>query len=507
MVDAELAERALFDFPELTERRHLVAHLLRNTSEAVYVRGLPGVGKTMFYQTLLEELAIEFQIVRVVPGANRNVLEMVETAKRNALVHEASKPLLLAADDTDNLPETALSVLKTLHAEGARLLFCGRGHVVPQIGGAGLRVIDLPTMNLAQTEAFIENLDPVWAANLDKNGRVDLLHETGGIPGKIISRVGSPVAEVTKPLKRPQPWVVWLGGFLLLVIVTLGLWQQDAINDLFVDDETESNLEADVEPRQVVEPKIASDVPARTAAESPDVGSAQTPTEAQATAAPARPALERSEFEEAKKKLISPASVVEVTKLPPAKPWIDSSDIIARAINAPQETGSQASDRAHVPAAAIVEQRENKGLIAETPLAEQVTRAPASVPPGAVASEPPESRVSDKQQRQPPVIASSSRAVAADGSLPGAAWISAQPDEHYTLQLMGGRNLSSLRKLIEKKGLSENTAIIKKELNGAPWYSLVYGSFADRNAATAAQSALGKKIPKDAWPRRFRAIR
>ena len=505
MVDTSSPD-LLVDFPELVERRNLIAHLLRNTSEAVYIRGLPGVGKTSFCQKLLDDLVIEFYVIRIQPRPHLNVLRTVQEAKQRAAVHDAVKPVLLAADDTDEFSEAALSALKTLHAEGARLLFCGRGRVVPQIGGAGLRLIDLPVMNLAQTEALIEKLDPAWAARLDKNGRVDLYHETGGVPGSVIARIGAPYVPPVKSKQRSPSAAILAGAGVLFVIVGVGLWQQDRINHLFVENGAETDPPATIgrahenaAPSAVTEPAPAL----RTA----PVVERVAPDPMVVTESGEVP-LEQLDLERARTKLLSAAAAVDTPHAdPPALP-ANPPDVrpdAARLAGGVQEP--EIKSAAEFPDPPVSVARPSIQTPALAPLMEGAKPAGDRAQPADMEAPAPTDAVTVVTVQPSATAVPSPLPVDAGDSLPGAAWLNAQSNDRYTLQLMGGRSLDSLLKVVETKQFSGDFAIVVKDLKGAPWYSLVYGSFADRSAAAAEKSSLGKKIPKDAWPRRFRELR
>ncbi|MFM1892075.1 MAG: hypothetical protein RLZ44_1152, partial [Pseudomonadota bacterium] len=95
----------------------------------------------------------------------------------------------------------------------------------------------------------------------------------------------------------------------------------------------------------------------------------------------------------------------------------------------------------------------------------------------------------------------------AGSTLPGASWLRAQPAKHYTLQLVGARDPAALRRFVNTHGLQGDYAVVVRDLKGKPWYSLVYGSFADREQALRHKTSLDQGMAKDAWPRRFADLR
>lgn len=86
-------------------------------------------------------------------------------------------------------------------------------------------------------------------------------------------------------------------------------------------------------------------------------------------------------------------------------------------------------------------------------------------------------------------------------------WIRSQPAGHYTLQLLGSRNEDSLLAFIRTHGLKGEVAYFKRTHKGGDWYTLVYGSFSDRAAATAALGRLPAKVQAaKPWPRTLGSV-
>ena len=91
--------------------------------------------------------------------------------------------------------------------------------------------------------------------------------------------------------------------------------------------------------------------------------------------------------------------------------------------------------------------------------------------------------------------------------LGGSSWLVSRKPDRYTLQLVGGRERSSVEKFIRINGIKPPYAIFKRQLQGRPWYSLVAGDYADRDEAVTARAALPRRL-RDAgvWPRTFESI-
>jgi DamX protein len=89
----------------------------------------------------------------------------------------------------------------------------------------------------------------------------------------------------------------------------------------------------------------------------------------------------------------------------------------------------------------------------------------------------------------------------------GPEWLWAQPPEHFTLQLVGARDTTAIRKFVVRHGLEGSLAVFERELAGRPWFSLLYGSFPSREAAERQRARLPAPVRKDVWIRPFGDIR
>ncbi|HED39827.1 MAG TPA: outer membrane protein assembly factor BamD [Chromatiales bacterium] len=121
----------------------------------------------------------------------------------------------------------------------------------------------------------------------------------------------------------------------------------------------------------------------------------------------------------------------------------------------------------------------------------------ATEPPAAVAQTP--TTTSGPEQ---PAATITQPSATADNMMPPSntiretSWVIAQPPERFTIQLLGTENEALLRHQIKSNGLLNEVAYYKKLREGAPWYSLIYGSYHSREAATAAAQALPPALRK-----------
>ncbi len=83
-------------------------------------------------------------------------------------------------------------------------------------------------------------------------------------------------------------------------------------------------------------------------------------------------------------------------------------------------------------------------------------------------------------------------------------WLRARNPQHFTLQLIAGERLGTLRKLIQQHKLKRHLAFYQTQRKGKPWYALVYGEYADKQQAIDARNQLPRDLRKQKpWIRRF----
>lgn len=88
------------------------------------------------------------------------------------------------------------------------------------------------------------------------------------------------------------------------------------------------------------------------------------------------------------------------------------------------------------------------------------------------------------------------------------AWINAQPDEHFTIQLMAAGSEDTVRNFMDRHGISRQSVYYRSTYRGAPWYALIYGSYKNYGAARGALKNLPESLKAAGpWIRRFGGIR
>jgi DamX protein len=88
------------------------------------------------------------------------------------------------------------------------------------------------------------------------------------------------------------------------------------------------------------------------------------------------------------------------------------------------------------------------------------------------------------------------------------AWLLEQPEQNYSLQLLGSRQAGSITDYIKQHHLDmEKSAVYRGIYRGSEWYVLLYGIYPSRQAALEARAGLPAKVRKDKpWPRTLKSV-
>lgn len=84
-------------------------------------------------------------------------------------------------------------------------------------------------------------------------------------------------------------------------------------------------------------------------------------------------------------------------------------------------------------------------------------------------------------------------------------WILDQEPNHFTLQVLGTQNKSSIKTFIDAHKFHDQTAVFQTLRNGKPWYSVIYGSYETKDAAATAKKGIASSKVKP-WLRRFDSV-
>jgi len=87
------------------------------------------------------------------------------------------------------------------------------------------------------------------------------------------------------------------------------------------------------------------------------------------------------------------------------------------------------------------------------------------------------------------------------------AWYADQPSDHYTIQLLGGREPATVKRFLGQIPSPEDTRILLTTHDGGRWYVVVTGSYAQRSEANKAIEALPSEWRDyDPFPRAFESL-
>lgn len=87
-------------------------------------------------------------------------------------------------------------------------------------------------------------------------------------------------------------------------------------------------------------------------------------------------------------------------------------------------------------------------------------------------------------------------------------WIASQDPRRLTLQLVGSSDKNAVLRYMQEHGITRDAAYYSTIRDGQLWYVVIYGNFADRNAAQTALLALPPSLgAASPWIRQFGDIR
>ncbi|MEW8628133.1 MAG: AAA family ATPase [Candidatus Thiodiazotropha sp.] len=481
---------------------------------------------------------------------------MQRLADRFEVLRKRGRTPVLLVDDAQMLPPTSLITLLRLferQVEGDRLvsivLFADEQIDLllstPQLQvmtPQSIQAIDMPVLTRQEAVGFMghllknEGLSDNFALDETKLNR--LHKETGGVPGPLASAILNEVGiqGETKPatLSGYRKQLLMIGAPVVSVILLL-LLLQGPINSLFepADEPQAEPMARQSEPEEIVLPP--PDAVAQNLVPNPAVPVDQNQTGEQTSVAPA---LNDKEVAEAAEPTLAEASQGEMVaqsqeQVTPVDPV--SMDYSADAEAEAEKVVEQAA------VAEAVETEEPSEVLAEavepSAIVEPALRGPAPVPEVVPAVE----ETADVAKASPPEVATADTAVEAEpveqpatvaeiitepveGVAPvaepeakaevevdpfaeSAAWVKSQPGQNYTLQLIAVENLASLNRFVSLNSLDNQVVIVRTLRKGVPWYALIWGSFANRDLALAAQRDLPATVRKGGvWARSFASL-
>lgn len=87
------------------------------------------------------------------------------------------------------------------------------------------------------------------------------------------------------------------------------------------------------------------------------------------------------------------------------------------------------------------------------------------------------------------------------------AWIVSLPKDHYSVQLLGAKELKTVERFLSQYPSLQNLVYYRTTRNGAPWFVVVQGNYSNYDAAKAATLKYPEKLRKQGpWIRKVEAI-
>lgn len=193
--------------------------------------------------------------------------------------------------------------------------------------------------------------------------------------------------------------------------------------------------------------------------------------------------------QEAMKRLMKPAprTEEEITTETPAPQTVDAKNTSAPVPSLPQAPQTQMQ------------------VSTEAAPKESVTApAPATTAAPMTETAPPSTTQQTAPVTEPPAAVMNP---GFDGGMKALAWVRMQNPQHYTLQLISAGNETAIRNFIEKNDLQQKAVYYATTRQGQPWFTVIYGSYADHALAQQALAGLSPALRRAApWTRRFADI-
>ncbi|PPC75414.1 hypothetical protein C4K68_20840 [Pokkaliibacter plantistimulans] len=506
-----------------------LSHLSRYSQFVLVVSGAHGIGKSTFLNQLLpgsdpvmrpvvlrlqhetgpaQMVTSLVQAARVDLDGEVHFEAQVQALQQHALMlRELNRMMLILIDDAELLTDAALDVLFTRlmqtpdPAASPHIILLGQPDMLGRLGSPRLQSVlagrshhaALDALSLDETEAYIRHRMelaglhgevPFTMANYSRIHQLSggnpaqinriaqaMLMELGGAAAQATGRsraTVNPAAAAVSSLSRLQlPWM-HIAAVAILVLT---------IGGAFLLSDGKSADEQQVALNQQVQIPLPNGIaPATTTAEPTQAGAAPVaPAPAAAPPTPESPLSlsERLALQEAKLGINNgqddtmppPDSTVDQIPVPVAPAQVQSTPVQPAQVARPVQP--------------------SKPVVAAPPKVEQPVAQPVRQATPTVAAKP----------------ASGGSTYRRDAMVKG--W---NPGG-YTLQMLGSRSEQGAIDFIRQNGGANEFSYFQTEYKGQPWYVVVYGEYASRDAAQTAANRLPASLQKQKpWPRSIRGV-
>ena len=548
-------DRFLYLDAERRQRLQMLQHLTQYSNLLLLLIGEHGVGKTSLLDRFVAEARPEWQICRIQANALMDADQLLyeiaagfglpapphePAALQDSLfqhllsLRERDRTPILIIDDAHELSRDALlAVFHLADAEAAegnllRCILACEPAIASLLGDPAIaplherlsHTIDLPPFDAAATADYLahrlrvaglsgaspftdEALEHIWQRSKGVPARINeaahLWLSDNSVDSPSTIEPESDTASVSERIPLPRRQLIAAGGIAL--VLALVLIFQDRINRLF-----------DASSTPPPKPTVAAPTNRTTVIENTPHKDADAP----ANVPP--PSIESTEP--------LPAEVSPVDSEPPPTSAALPAPVIERVEPAVVSAGTDPvtltlSGRNFTADSRIVIRHDDQ----TTPLPSdkvtwidtrtaRFTLVPGTTPttlqvqvygPGERPSAP--VPITIEAKRPPATAPSPPQRVNAPATLWDRAWIDRQPPNHYTLQLLSTRNRASVERFVTRHGLKGQAVAFETHRNGQTWYSVIVGSYADREQARQAFRDLPSSVQTlQPWIRRFAGI-
>ena len=509
-----------------------------------------GAGKTAFLNQYRQQARDEWDLC-VIPGgedlqpdqlyallfrrfglSHGGASSIEQLIRRFQMLHAAGRLPVLVFDDAQHLPvATLIAVFRLFERRPGpraliRVLLLATPEIVrrlqtPQLQAMNLQVIqslELPLLSEDQSHAFLRSL--LASAGVDSGERQGaqradrLVRDAGGVPGRLVQLVSGYQSDTSEDAEGPEETAsrrsvlfadlsgpVRVGGALLLFALVLTLLFQDQINRLFLGgagDAVDSVVDmAGDDANATVKPLILPKQPGSEGVLSPEVVSDQIPVADQVVTPEPKPDLGPAT---SANQLQLPA----ITELPP--------EIEVKGVNEAENDSKNSENVVKIDHKASTDSPESQADGDQSPLDADslVTRNLGSTAtfdqnkPEKVAKP---STLVPKDIKTPVNEPTRARNQSDSGLVHREAWILQRRPERYTLQLVGVGEELAVKRFLEQHRLQGVVAYVRTRRDGAPWFTVLYGDYPNREAALKGRDALPRALRRSGvWPRTFGSV-
>lgn len=504
-----------FVTPTLHQRIELVRHLLNFGRQIIVLTGPSGSGKSSLLEQITEPSEENWRVLRFAAGPTLNrtallhrivddldldaegdeqaLLEAIRAAAADA--DRRGDTIVLAIDDADALPADCIGCLANLaHGvdETAELKLIltvdpQTSSVIDRLQGEAVRqklvhVVEVPRLTDEQTaEMLLHRWRAVYGDvdfPIDALGLSQICEQAVGLPGKaiVLARQVQIMADVPAREKAdPALRYVSAGIAALVLFVIFAFFNAERPEP--------EPTEIDLALPDTKAGDTAPPIPAAERTHKPRIDVI------------AAPQLSQSPLS------ISPQAGIDGPAGASQRP------IAAQPERAPvpATTGAPIPGPGPGPASPLPLPEIERPTAVPAPVAAPESKPDAEPDRAAVKAGP---AVAGEPAAPPPVPAGKTSAAAPIPAKPVPAqayslkWLKTQPASGYVLQLFGVRDRAAAASFIQQRKIDRESTIIATQHQGAPWYVVIYGYYADRPAALAAiprlPPALGDTSP---WAR------